>query len=150
MNMLMKSINFIRLRVAKDKQISNAPREEKEVRMIWARVVDIYDGDTFTICYVRDGIFFRRRCRCLGYDSPEIRTNNVQEKAAATRAKEFLKAYLPSSTSEFEISGLDKYGRFLISYTKNGRSLADVMIENGHGYAYAGGKKKQFVNGASN
>ena len=150
MNMFIKSMNFIRLRISNDKQISNAPREEKEVRMIWARVVDIYDGDTFTICYIRDGKFIRRRCRCLGYDSPELRTNNIQEKAAAMRAKEFLKAYLPSSTSKFEISGLDKYGRFLISYTKNGRTLADVMIENGHGYAYKGGKKKEFVNGASN
>ena len=145
-NNIVRSMNAIRLRIASHKRVCSAPREETEHRTVWARVVDVYDGDTFTICYVRGGKFLRRRCRCTGYDSPEIRTKDLEEKAAAQRAKEFLKNYLPSGVSRFETRGLDKYGRLLVSGVKNRETLADVMIRNGHGYAYNGGTKKKFSN----
>jgi endonuclease YncB( thermonuclease family) len=138
-------MHFIRLWVTPQKTLCNAQREERQKKVIWGKIVDIYDGDTFTICYIRDGKLVRRRCRCEGYDSPELRTKDVREKEAALRAKDFLQSHLPSGVSRFQINGLDKFGRLLVSYTKNGKSLADVMIENGHGYAYAGGTKQKFA-----
>tara|TARA_B100000787_G_scaffold38291_1_gene27099 strand:+ start:2903 stop:3322 length:420 start_codon:yes stop_codon:yes gene_type:complete len=137
-------MHFIRLWVAPPETLCTAQKEENEHRVIWGKIVNIYDGDTFTICYIRDGKLLRRRCRCVGYDSPELRSKDVNEKQAAVRAREFLRSHLPLGVSKFQISGLDKFGRLLVSYTKKGKSLADVMIDNGHGYAYAGGTKQKF------
>jgi endonuclease YncB( thermonuclease family) len=137
-------LDWMILKTASQTYKKSAPREEKEVFNIWATVVDVYDGDTFTVCYVREGKLRRRRCRCLGYDSPEIKSKNVNEKAAAILAKDFLTEYLPKSPSMFQVNGLDKYGRFLVSYRKNKTELARVMIENGHGYKYDGGKKQTY------
>lgn len=123
-----------------------APREEKQVRNIFAKVVDIYDGDTFTICYRRDNTLVRRRCRSYGYDSPELRTSNADEKEAAVRARDFLAKCLPTSHPiRLQIHGTDKYGRYLVSYyAHNGMSLAQCMIENDHGVAYDGGSKRKW------
>jgi endonuclease YncB( thermonuclease family) len=125
--------------------VQAAPREEKQWRRVFAKVVDVYDGDTFTICYCRDNTLVRRRCRCYGYDSPELRTSNPAEKEAAVRARNFLANCLPTSRPiRLQIYGTDKYGRYLVSYIHNGISLAQYMIDNGHGVAYNGGSKPKW------
>tara|TARA_B100000482_G_scaffold180597_2_gene153192 strand:- start:170 stop:517 length:348 start_codon:yes stop_codon:yes gene_type:complete len=109
---------------------------------MYAKVVSVYDGDTFTVAIVHNRQIVRRRCRCIGYDSPEIKGVTDEERKHALAAKHFLDTYLPKKVFILETYGSDKYGRLLVNYNKRGKSLKDVMIENGHGYEYHGGKKK--------
>ncbi len=123
---------------------SNITSDEKKHRIVWAKVSSIYDGDTFTVVYIQDGVLCKRRCRCSGYDSPEIKTKNLEEKKKACEAKEFLKTKLPKYVFKLKIYGLDKYGRFLVDIKIKKKFLKDIMIEAGHGYPYDGGTKKEF------
>ena len=38
-----------------------------------AKPCNIYDGDTFSACWYYGDKVIKYRCRCLGYDSPEMR-----------------------------------------------------------------------------
>lgn len=126
-------------------KLSNKPRFENLQTTMYAKVVSVYDGDTFTIAIVNNKQIVQRRCRCKGYDSPEMKGVDDETKQRAVAAKLFLQAYLPTTVFRIETYGLDKYGRLLVDYKKNGKSLKDVMIANGHGYEYNGGKKIQII-----
>ena len=116
------------------------PRVESEHSSVLMRVASIYDGDTFTaVITVRGGRLRRRRCRCVGYDSPELR--NPDTKVAALAARAFLEERLPTGVFRADTHGLDKYGRLLVDVRVRGERLADMMIRSGHGYAYDGGTK---------
>jgi len=136
-------MDWIRLYFAT--KLSDKPRFENLHKSIYAKVISVYDGDTFTIAMVHNGHIVRRRCRCRGYDSPEIKGSSDEEKKRAISAKLFLEAYLPKTVFRIQTYGSDKYGRLLVDYKKKGKSLQDIMIENGHGYEYHGGKKIQII-----
>ena len=106
------------------------------------RVSDVYDGDTFTVVARIDGTWQRRRCRCAGYDAPELRSANPREKKQAIAARDFLKATLPSGAFTLRVEKLDKYGRWLVRVP--GRPLDKIMVETGHGVPYDGGTKPAF------
>ena len=53
-----------------------------------AKVVSVYDGDTFTACFKYRGQIIKYRFRTFGYDSPEMKPlkskpNREEEKAKA-------------------------------------------------------------------
>lgn len=115
---------------------------------------NIYDGDTFSIIFLYNGILMKYRCRCLGYDTPEMKPslknpNREKEKEMAKKAKERFIELLGKGKDglvEVECFEFDKYGRILVKvYNKvDDKSLNDIMIEEGHGLAYDGGKKESF------
>lgn len=116
------------------------------------RVVDVYDGDTCTIIFKYRDEIIKYKVRCYGYDSPEMKPKRDIENRdeIIERAKEARKYF--SNLVNYE-SGLiwvhlhefDKYGRLLGTFYKNEtseKSINDIMIENGYGYSYFGGTKK--------
>ena len=121
---------------------SEPPREERREHWIWARVVDVYDGDTFTIVMVARGGCFgrvvRRRCRLAGCDAPEMRGPH---KAEAMISRDALRVMLPRGAFRMRVSGLDKYGRLLVHPTRWGRLISDELIERGYAVEYDGGTK---------
>ena len=119
------------------------PRVETEHRTgVWMRIASVYDGDTIVVAIVHDGHLRRRRCRLCGYDSPELRTRNEDERTQAVAARDHLATLLPvGRLFRGDVRGLDKYGRLLVDLRVRGCRVADRMIEAGHGYAYNGGTK---------
>ena len=105
------------------------------------RCTDVYDGDTFTVLMRHDGRVVRRRCRCLGYDAPELRGPNAN-KDVALAARDHLASVMPKGVFSVQFDGTDKYGRLLVTFSVNGESLAEHMVRLGHGYAYDGGSKR--------
>ena len=84
----------------------------------FCRVVDIYDGDSCTIIFEWEGKMRKFKCRCNGYDSPEMkpRLNNENRdeiiknaKLAKKRLYELTKDCVRVKCLEF-----DKYGRLLV------------------------------------
>lgn len=119
---------------------------DKATWNVWMRIEDVYDGDTFTAMCIQKGRIVRWRCRMYGYDSPELKTKNEEEKQAAIAAREFLKTLLPKRSFRAECIGLDKYGRMLLDLkcAKSKLKVRDVMILHGHGTEYYGKAKVDF------
>ena len=116
-----------------------------------AKPCHVYDGDTFSVIFDYHGELIKYRCRCYGYDTPEMRPllknpNRDHEKKLAYAAKariiELLEAH-PSKLIRIECLDFDKYGRLLIkAYNNvNEKSINEIMVQEGHGKWYDGGTK---------
>ena len=121
--------------------------------------VNIYDGDTFSSIFFFNGEKMKYKCRCMGYDTPEMKPslsnpNREKEKEAAKMARaRFIELLERGKEGLVEIHCLDfdKYGRILVN-VYNGvdtKSLNEIMIEEGHGLPYMGGTKEKFDFGES-
>ncbi len=116
-----------------------------------AKPCHVYDGDTFSVIFDYKGELIKYRCRCYGYDTPEMRPsrknpNRDKEKELALSAKkrmiELLEAH-PSKLIKIECLKFDKYGRILIKAFNNvnEKSINEIMVDEGHGRWYDGGTK---------
>ena len=119
-------------------------------KTFFARPINIYDGDTFSIIFLHKDVI-KYRCRCLGYDSPEMKPslsnpNRDKEKALAVNAKNRMTELLTKHESGLvfvECFEFDKYGRILVRVYNmiDTKSINEIMVEEGHGKNYDGGKK---------
>ncbi len=126
-----------------------------ENKVIIARIVDVYDGDTCTLLFEYNGEIMKYKSRAMGYDCAEMKPkkddpNRDQEKKLALAAKaRFIEltggvdAFVQVKCLEF-----DKYGRILGYFYKmnddveKAESVNAIMIKEGHGKAYDGGTKE--------
>jgi len=107
----------------------------------YAKVVSVYDGDTFRVVFEYKGEIIKLNCRLLGVDCPEIRTRNPKEKVDAIQSKWFVQRLVLNGVFKVEFGKFGKYGRTLITLWVGKKSLTDLIIENGYGVEYYGGKK---------
>ena len=120
---------------------------------IVANVLDVYDGDTITIetnipnaITSTDGKPFRikLKCRLLGYDSPEIRTRDDNEKRMGYISKDVLSNKILNKEVRIKTQGLEKYGRLLGTVFLDDENINEFMVGGNYGYIY-GGKNKPKV-----
>tara|TARA_B100000131_G_scaffold319611_1_gene365874 strand:- start:797 stop:1228 length:432 start_codon:yes stop_codon:yes gene_type:complete len=114
-----------------------------------AKIVDVYDGDTFTGVFKYKKDYIKYKFRTYGYDSPEMKPlkskpNRDEEKRKAVEAREAFKEITDwgNSLVTLDMLEFDKYGRILVNVYKNGINVNEWMIKNGYGYPYYGGTKK--------
>ncbi len=117
---------------------------------------NVYDGDTLSmVFFLSPTTMVKYRCRCLGYDSPEMKPalknpNRDAEKIAAVQARnrfiELLQRH-PHGLVRIECHEFDKYGRLLVEIHNeiDPISINKIMIAEGHGYPYEGRTKQAFV-----
>ena len=103
----------------------------------------VVDGDTIDVNLDLgfDVILQKQRVRLAGIDTPESRTRNLEEKALGLKAKDRL---IELCVGSFKIQSLGKgkYGRILgIPYTEDGKSICQILIDEGHAVEYWCGKK---------
>ena len=115
-----------------------------------AKVVKILDGDTLDVCFNWKGDIIRWRCRCFGYDSAEMKPllsnkNRLKIINKAKSDKERFSELLKDGLITIECGHFDKYGRILVEiYVHNQlKSINKIMVEEGHGVPYFGGKKME-------
>lgn len=110
-----------------------------------AHCISVYDGDTIHIAGYVDGKFYRFMCRMYGYDSPELRSKNEEEKKSALIAKHALEQRVLDKVVNVKVHHIrEKYGRLLVTLSDSGGNINEWMISNGYGYPYEGGTKKKF------
>lgn len=75
--------------------------------------IDVYDGDTCTVNIHSITGNNQWKIRMLGYDSPERKTKNANEKKYALAAREMLMELIYKKYVVIECGEWDKYGRLL-------------------------------------
>lgn len=116
------------------------------------KVTSVYDGDTFTGCFIDDGVLKKYKFRCAGYDSAELRQarNAPNREQAKARARDDRQHFIDlvdrhsggTQVLECLLDKFDKYGRILIHLPVDG-TINREMVASGHGYVYDGGTKQQ-------
>lgn len=134
------------------KDLDNAPKKmdlfNLKGQLVVAKAYSVYDGDTCNFVFKFQEEFARYRFRMIGYNSPEIRSTNPEEKAAAIRARDYLANRLYGKKVLLYLGKFDKYGRplcdiYLIEDESNldpetifNCHINKEMIEKGHGVPY--------------
>lgn len=109
-----------------------------------AKVVKVYDGDTFWAVFKFNGGLHRFICRMAGYNSAEIREGSDEEKAKATEAKEELSKLILNKIVKLDVNGFDKYGRILVRTFIDDIDVNKYMLDNNYGKIYNGSGEKNW------
>ena len=120
-----------------------------------AKLDRVVDGDTVdALIDVGFDIWFKKRIRCMGLDTWESRTRDLEEKKLGKLAKERTRQLLEDVSSKsgyFRLKsyGLGKYGRvlgelFIMDIEGKQWNVNKTLIAEGHAYVYDGGKKQIF------
>jgi endonuclease YncB( thermonuclease family) len=136
------------------KNIKDIPYFSFKDKIFIAMHCNIYDGDTFSVLFDYNGEIIKYKCRCYGYDSPEIKPslnneNRIYEKELAHKAKDRLEELLnkhPSKLIKIQCLDFDKYGRLLVNVWNmiDEKMINNIMIEEDHGKPYKGGTKENW------
>lgn len=115
----------------------------------WAKVVDVYDGDTITIVFKYHGIFIKDNFRMLGYDSPEIKPKlNMDHRQlhidAAKIAKRKLEDLILNRVVRVVFDKEEKFGRLMGTVYTDKICVNDWMVASGLAVPYKGKKKVEF------
>jgi endonuclease YncB( thermonuclease family) len=123
------------------------------------KIVDVYDGDTFTACFYHGNEIIKYKCRSNGYDSPEMRPrlNVPNRELEKIKAKEAKQKFIEFSNCENDLvkvkfGKFDKYGRILAEVYNHAsnKHVNQLMIDENYGYKYSGGTKKEFTLDSTN
>jgi|TARA_R110002020_G_scaffold260951_1_gene475334 micrococcal nuclease len=111
-----------------------------------AQLIRVVDGDTLD-CRIDLGfsVFVKKRVRLMGIDTWESRTRDLEEKKKGLAAKSRLIGLLQADAGEFTLIsyGVGKFGRVLGEIEVTAGNVCDILVEEGHAYAYFGGNKEE-------
>nr|QBK84761.1 MAG: thermonuclease/nuclease [Pithovirus LCDPAC01] len=134
-------------------QISDLPHKGK---LIKARVVEVYDGDTCTVIFAYGTEFLKFKIRVLGVDTPEIKVRGVDknnekavnlaklEKEAGIIVRDDVRNLIQNSIVSIKMSKWDKFGGRVNGeiFLQQGGTLTDFLLEHNLAKLYDGGKKE--------
>ena len=127
----------------------------------YARVVQIYDGDTITAVIPLFGNFYKFSIRLNGIDTCEIKSTNKTNRDMSIDARNRLVELITDNKYQESVDikknlleniflvylrcdNFDKYGRILATVSKNKDdkvTFSDILINEKLAYAYDGKKK---------
>ena len=113
------------------------------------KILKVIDGDTVDVDIdLGFGIILTdERVRIMGVDTPESRTRDAIEKKFGLASKERLKELLKDEAiliTKDDKHGEDmkgKFGRVLGDFRVGGKTVTEILIEEGHAVAYHGQSK---------
>ena len=112
-----------------------------------AELIRVVDGDTIDAkISLGFDVYVKKRIRFQGFNAPESRTRNLEEKKRGLAAKNRVIEILKENDNKFLLKshGVGKYGRCLgeiFVETLGDDSLQKTLINEGHGVEYNGGKR---------
>ena len=118
--------------------------------IIYARIEDIYDGDTIKIIILFSDIPVRFSLRILGIDTPEIKHNDgrlLEEHDAAIKVRDYIRTLFPKNIAKICIRDWDKYGGRVLGdlFLPSGENVSEILIKEGWARPYNGEKKKPWT-----
>ena len=118
--------------------------------MKYGKVIDVYDGDTCKVNLLLKDTITQFTIRMMGYDCPEMKTKNTNEKHFAMRSKQIMSHLVFEKMVKVECLDFDKYGRLLANLyciredTNEELNVNQYMIDNHLGHPYLGDTKTTF------
>ena len=110
------------------------------------QVIRVYDGDTITIASKVPGLddqtVYQFAVRLNGIDTPEMKTNDEDEKQLATMARDCLREKILNKTVELKNVKTEKYGRLLADVYHDELNLNKWLVESRYAVPYDGGTKQ--------
>jgi len=138
----------------------NTPRFTLKNKKLDAKIVDIYDADTITVCIYLEGFnYVKISVRLYGIDTPELRGS---QKELGLKARNYLinkltdividnedytrndiRNMINKDTHIIEVlfGDFDKYGRPLVVIYKNNININEMLVTDGYAKEYDGGTK---------
>lgn len=108
-------------------------------------VIKVYDGDTITVAsklpYSKSEMY-RFVVRLNGIDSPEIKSNNEDEKKIAKEARDYLASKILHKNVILKNITTEKYGRILADVYLGDVHFNKLMIKERFAVEYNGGTKE--------
>lgn len=80
-------------------------------QLVVAKPYSVYDGDTANFVFKFNDNFARYRFRMIGYNTPEIRSKDPEEKRKAIEARDYLASRINGKKCLLYLGDFDKYGR---------------------------------------
>lgn len=106
------------------------------------------DGDTVDVSIdLGFKVHLKERLRLLGVNTPETNSRDADERQRAKDARDFAARLAPPGSQVYLVTtpnstGQEKYGRWLaVIQTPDGQNVGQLLIANGHGVPYDGGKR---------
>jgi micrococcal nuclease len=109
------------------------------------KIIKCYDADTITAVAKLEGKLHRFSIRLAGIDSPELRSKNSQEKAAAIEARDWLSAKILGKFVKLKIQKREKFGRLLADVFLDGENMNELLVTEGYAKVYDGKKKSVWL-----
>jgi endonuclease YncB( thermonuclease family) len=111
-----------------------------------AKVVDVHDGDTIKAVFKVFDKYYRWNCRIAHVDTPELRTDNAEEKERAIFVRDKVRELILNKIVTLHCLTFDKYGRLLAEVVLPGTNekLHEWLISNKYANPYEGKTKIKF------
>lgn len=121
--------------------------EDFLIKVKKGRVVKVYDIDTVTVAFFMsingsEYKLYKKSCRILGIDGPELKSKIKSEKKIAKLGQIYLKNLILGKVITLNNHHKDKYGRMLADIYLNGIKVSDLILSNKYAVEYDGGTKK--------
>ena len=144
-NYIMNPIEF--LERIDPKTVPKVPFQDK---IIFARIEEIYDGDTVKIIVLFRDIPVKFSLRIRGIDTPEIKNEEgrlPEEHTAAVKVRDYIRSFFPKNIAKICIRDWDKYGGRVLGelFLETGENVAEILIHGGWARPYHGEKKKPWT-----
>jgi micrococcal nuclease len=144
-NYIMNQFDF--LEKIDPKTVPKVPFQDK---IIYARIEEIYDGDTVKIIVLFGDIPVKFSLRILGIDAPEIKNGEgrlPEENKAAVKVRDYMRSLFPKNIAKICIRDWDKYGGRVLGdlFLETGENVSEILIHKGWARPYRGEKKKPWT-----
>jgi micrococcal nuclease len=110
------------------------------------KILRILDGDTVDVDLDLGFkvVLSKERVRIAGIDTPESRTRDLEEKKFGLASKERLKQLLGKTAvvRTMKPDSKEKFGRILGDFIVDGKSVSEILIEEGYAVPYQGDNKE--------
>lgn len=129
---------------------ANTPSFNFKGKVVTAKCVKVYDGDTITVVFDMFGEYYRFNVRMDGYDSPEIKSKEKDpemkalEKKWAREARDFLADMILNKIVILTCRDYDKYGRILGAVSLGDVDINNTMLTRGYCRKYDEGHKEEW------
>ena len=136
------------IRILQDAEYKETP--QMMYNFTKAKVIKVYDGDTFWVAAWVDSGIYRFSVRLYGIDCPEMRGGTEKTKEEAKKSKQYVVERILDKIVDIHVLNHrvidgkkieEKYGRLLAHVSIDGSDLCEEMLKLGLGKPYFGGKK---------
>ena len=127
-------------------EINDAPEFSLDGKIIEAKVISVYDGDSIKCAFPLNNTLYKWNCRLSGVDTPELKTKNKIEKEYGYKVRDLLREKILGKVVKLNCGNFDKYGRLLVTINcdKDNCSVNDWLINNNYAFKYDGGTKESW------